>query len=902
MAIYEPPNNYFNNINFNNDFYTIPNDELNGISSAYADTHYLQIGGGTTPKSSALYTIFSGGVGIGVTVSTGTGYLDVGNIVCKNNIVGKNIYTNSNFYENNIPLTDKYQSNLLASKIDYNRQYPPLSLYSVAWNVAGQVYGNGIYISTASSVYFLASAFGAFNYPSSAMTYFQVNTSNYTGTSGAYAGSVTTVINIVGVPTNYYGEWLQLQLPLNITIKSYSITGFTSGGVTKNPSAWYLIGSFDGVNWVIVDTRSSITSWSSANPASVFNYVPNGDTSQPALYYRLIITASNGSTTVGIQNLVFYANDGTALTASISSYGIGIGTTSLTHPIAFYNTNQTQLMGGVGIGTSPDPTGNYSFDILTANGVRIKSSPTFGYLAYTGANSTTTLGSMKFFDGAQTNCGWVGLGSITTNYIDMAVASSYVGYSTNGKLLVSTGNSPNAGATFDVGGTSTSYYYSYFNGLRLSGVDTFNSIYQTFAASNIGLTTAGTSSYIMFNIGSGNIIGQISSNGFALNTNKGIGLGVNPPASNAISILPPASSAGIILNGTSPRIGMNNDLINIGYASAANAYSTGAAANDCIIRNTGGNILLLLGVNYPNVKITGTATYFLNSTTGVNCAVIDNTGTVAATSFSASSSITGQSLSITGGGATINGGATFNNSITITGGTIGLSDTYNAAGGSLTGNSVTGVPVGYMYWGGGNNSTVVAYTCPGNTGYSIKAANAIIGAGFISSSDKRIKRDIKSIDNSLEIIEKIEPKNYNITETAANKYGFIAQEVEEIIPNTVNIGDDFIPNIFDYADYNDKIITFDNKNDLVIVEGDEVKINYEICRVEEVIDKNSFRIHKKLKPDDKNKVFIIGTKVYDFKCIDYNSITSINTAAIKELYKIIQRQQEQIELLMSKIS
>jgi len=42
----------------------------------------------------------------------------------------------------------------------------------------------------------------------------------------------------------------------------------------------------------------------------------------------------------------------------------------------------------------------------------------------------------------------------------------------------------------------------------------------------------------------------------------------------------------------------------------------------------------------------------------------------------------------------------------------------------------------------------------------------------------------------------------------------------------------------------------------------------------------------------------MGTKVKDFKCIDYNSITSINTAAIKELYKIIQRQQEQINSLL----
>ena len=118
----------------------------------------------------------------------------------------------------------------------------------------------------------------------------------------------------------------------------------------------------------------------------------------------------------------------------------------------------------------------------------------------------------------------------------------------------------------------------------------------------------------------------------------------------------------------------------------------------------------------------------------------------------------------------------------------------------------------------------------------------------------------------------------------------------------------FIPNIFDYGTYDDKIITFDNKNNLEIVEGDEIKINYESCRVEEVIDKNTFRIHKKLEVDETKKVFIFGTKVKDFKCINYDMITSINTAAIKELHNIIKQQQadlvlaqQQIAFLMTKI-
>ena len=40
MAAYYPPTNFFQNINFNNDFYAIPNNNQ-GISLSYANTHYL---------------------------------------------------------------------------------------------------------------------------------------------------------------------------------------------------------------------------------------------------------------------------------------------------------------------------------------------------------------------------------------------------------------------------------------------------------------------------------------------------------------------------------------------------------------------------------------------------------------------------------------------------------------------------------------------------------------------------------------------------------------------------------------------------------------------------------------------------------------------------------------------
>ena len=57
MASYYPPTNFFQNINFNNDFYAIPNNNQ-GISLAYANTHFLfSTGVATSTRLLLLYLV-----------------------------------------------------------------------------------------------------------------------------------------------------------------------------------------------------------------------------------------------------------------------------------------------------------------------------------------------------------------------------------------------------------------------------------------------------------------------------------------------------------------------------------------------------------------------------------------------------------------------------------------------------------------------------------------------------------------------------------------------------------------------------------------------------------------------------------------------------------------------------
>ncbi len=58
--------------------------------------------------------------------------------------------------------------------------------------------------------------------------------------------------------------------------------------------------------------------------------------------------------------------------------------------------------------------------------------------------------------------------------------------------------------------------------------------------------------------------------------------------------------------------------------------------------------------------------------------------------------------------------------------------------------------------------------------------------GFTSISDKRLKEDVYPISNSLNKIVKLEPSHFTWIEKQEQDIGFIAQEVEEIIPEVIH--------------------------------------------------------------------------------------------------------------------
>ena len=189
-------------------------------------------------------------------------------------------------------------------------------------------------------------------------------------------------------------------------------------------------------------------------------------------------------------------------------------------------------------------------------------------------------------------------------------------------------------------------------------------------------------------------------------------------------------------------------------------------------------------------------------------------------------------------------------------------------------------------------------------------------------SDKRIKKNICEIPKefALNTIRNLVPCTYNykdVVKKGANlNYGFIAQEVDQILPFVVKKTKDFIPNVYEVAtisenkitltdfstkdlltqDTNLKMKMFDNKDAEVIV------------TLKEIIDDKTFTIQENILEVSDNKIFVFGQEVDDMHSLEKNAIFSVTTAAVKyldielqETKSIVEKQQKVIDIQTQQI-
>ena len=261
----------------------------------------------------------------------------------------------------------------------------------------------------------------------------------------------------------------------------------------------------------------------------------------------------------------------------------------------------------------------------------------------------------------------------------------------------------------------------------------------------------------------------------------------------------------------------------------------------------------------------------------------------------------------------------------------------------------------YLSWNGvnwfNNYSTQNVAIC-GDDGIMV-AHSFFAGYDINFNSDERIKTNINDIndDDALQKLRLIQPKTYNYKEpvfssrNSNNVYGFIAQQIAEVLPNAVTIGsvegtsNDYIPNILCLCKltvendsqilelindvdtstiisaetpYNITTLTkttsdfekdlSDNFNNLLFINKSTSRIE---CGVNTIISNTKFTINKELTADDmytNDTILLYGQKAHDFHRLNKDYIFTIATAALQEVDRQLQAEKAKTATLEAQMA
>jgi hypothetical protein len=206
------------------------------------------------------------------------------------------------------------------------------------------------------------------------------------------------------------------------------------------------------------------------------------------------------------------------------------------------------------------------------------------------------------------------------------------------------------------------------------------------------------------------------------------------------------------------------------------------------------------------------------------------------------------------------------------------------------------------------------------------------GQGLLASSDERVKRDIQTLDTGMALskLEKIRPVSYKMKDTGDFMFGFIGQEIEKELPNVV---DKAVGTITDFNIMGE----FSNKQETKYQAEDEEKDTFIYTLTLEEPIPSTFDVDKAIlieaetdghtiqffydpeycgKPEIGGTVMkllcetdhvkesvrykVVGTKVNDFRSVDYNEIFTVTTAALKEVNEQLKAEKIKMATLETK--
>ena len=196
---------------------------------------------------------------------------------------------------------------------------------------------------------------------------------------------------------------------------------------------------------------------------------------------------------------------------------------------------------------------------------------------------------------------------------------------------------------------------------------------------------------------------------------------------------------------------------------------------------------------------------------------------------------------------------------------------------------------------------------------------------FISASDRRIKSNIVDIDDdrALRDLRLLKPKTYTykdfIQKGSTPVYGFIAQEVKEVLNYASSPITETVPNVYELATFSGDILTLalntsDLSRDASGAVFPKLKLKTrdgkdEFVNILEIIDAHTLRVDKDLSEwggelvgdqlGPGNRIFVYGQEVSDFHTLNKDAIWTVATAALQEVDRQLQAEKQKTALMQT---
>ena len=250
-------------------------------------------------------------------------------------------------------------------------------------------------------------------------------------------------------------------------------------------------------------------------------------------------------------------------------------------------------------------------------------------------------------------------------------------------------------------------------------------------------------------------------------------------------------------------------------------------------------------------------------------------------------------------------------------GRIGIGTTSPTQGKLVVSGSGTGVydsSYGYL------NSSGFTGTAGGTNYYGIYATNRIAGFEFNAHSDSRIKKNISDINDSsaLDKIRLIEPKIYNYIDEkqrgTSNVYGFIAQQVANVLPYAVTVSTGDIPNILTNSnvsvtsdsnvlelrlDTTVEGLTLSNTSNINITIDNDQHLTVPVLTFS---GSNVITIQNSDKFTNVTGAYIHGEQVNNFHHLNKDAIWAVSTAALQEVDRQLQAEKTKVVTLETQVA